>query len=164
MEFSGHKDNPVIQFINPIYNRWLVSWRKDTTDTNDNVTFVAEIFDHKPNINEIKDAIESYYNQIVQEKIRQEFKWKEYNIWLSLENQINYKSIYDLIENKTLEKPPIIKVYKELKDTYYQFESLQEFKDFYSAVNLFIKNTLESYWWIKDNIKYDEYEELLNSL
>ncbi len=164
MEFVGSKDIPSIQFINPVHNRWLVSWRKDINDTNDNVIFMAEVFNHKPNIEEIREVIEAYYNQEVQEKIKQGFKWKDYNVWLSLENQINYKSIYDLIENKTLEKPPTIKVYKELKSAYYQFNSLQEFKDFYSEISMFIKNTLEEYWLIKDDINYSEYESLLNSL
>lgn len=164
MEYSGNKDNPIIQLIDPIYTRYLVSWRKDTTDTNNIVTFVGEIFKHKPSIKEIKEVINNYYNKLFQEKIIQGFKWKDYDIGLSIENQINYKSLYDLIENKSLVKPPTIRVYKEDEATYYQFESLQEFKDFYVAMIDHIKSVLESCWLTKDNINYKEYEKLLNEL
>ena len=78
------------------------------------------------------------------------------NIWLSIENQINYKKIYDLAkETKIL--PIKFKFTKNDESIYYEFTTIEELNDFYLSSIFFIKNTLEEGWELKDNIDWSVY-------
>ena len=53
-------------------------------------------YDHKPSENELVEDVIGLINQETDRMILQGFKWNGKNVWLSLENQINFRAQYDL--------------------------------------------------------------------
>lgn len=141
-----------IECLDPYKNTWIIKWneREETNDREETITkWEEEVFDHKPTIDEIKTTIEGYYNTKVQEKILSGFTWEEETVWLSQENQLNYKSLYDLQND--------INVVKVGDNNYITFNTFEEYKKFYLATVEFIKNALIENWKIKDNFDYSLY-------
>lgn len=58
--------------------------------------YEEEIFNHIPQLEEIKETITNWFNKQVDGAILQGFKYNGMLVWLSMENQFNYKSIFDL--------------------------------------------------------------------
>lgn len=80
---------------------WAVRWdfkpkyneQGETTEVN---WYEEEIFNHIPQLEEIKETITNWFNKQVDGAILQGFKYNSMPVWLSMENQFNYKSIFDL--------------------------------------------------------------------
>ena len=89
-------------------------------------------------------------------KILQSMKWKEHSIWLSSENQFNYKAFYDLAVQGDVTFPRVFKLGEE----YYSFADLTELKDFYLSCLAHIENCLAECWQNKKAIA-DLYEPLI---
>ena len=53
-------------------------------------------YDHKPTKTELKEDISQLIDGTTDSKILQGFRWNEVNVYLSTENQMNYKAAYDL--------------------------------------------------------------------
>ena len=53
-------------------------------------------YDHKPTKTELKEDITQLIDGTTDSKILQGFRWNEVNVYLSTENQMNYKAAYDL--------------------------------------------------------------------
>lgn len=116
-------------------------------------------FNHIPTLKEIKKVIISYYNNIIDEKILSGFVWKGMKIWLSSENQFNYKSIYDIaIQTKGENLPVKFKFGDDENIVYYEFLELEDFSDFYYEMINYIQNTLKNGWIKKDRINWDFYK------
>ena len=54
-------------------------------------------YDHKPTIEELKADITAFINKHTDERILSGFKWNGKAVWLSAENQPNFKAAYDSI-------------------------------------------------------------------
>ena len=116
-------------------------------------------FNHIPTLEEIKSIVISYYNKQVDEKILSGFKWKDMQIWLSNENQFNYKAAYDLAvqtNGKTL--PIYFKFGDENNAIYYEFKTLEDITDFYIKSLSFIQTTLQNGWKKKDSIDWSIFQ------
>ena len=87
-------NNLLVECINPITDKWMVLWNEQ--NEGDSVSYQAETFTHKPTIAEIKDIILDWYNKKINQEILTGFVWKGIPVWLSIENQFNYKAAYDL--------------------------------------------------------------------
>ena len=57
---------------------------------------LRKVYDHKPSGDELRADIVELVNKNVDEKILSGYVWKDMPVWLSSENQFNYKSVYDL--------------------------------------------------------------------
>ena len=55
-----------------------------------------QTFDHKPTEKEIRDIIIAQINANTDEKILTGFVWQDKKVWLSTENEFNFKAAYDL--------------------------------------------------------------------
>lgn len=80
---------------------WAVRWdMKPKLDESGNETgiywYEEEIFNHIPEIDEIKSTITNWHNKQIDGQILRGCLWNNMPIWLSMENQFNYKSIFDL--------------------------------------------------------------------
>ena len=85
----------LVECVNPRYKKYRMRW--DIQPYEDNIiTFLETEFTHKPTMSEIKDTILSWINSKTNERILSGFYWKDMLIWLSTENQLNYKVAYDL--------------------------------------------------------------------
>ena len=146
-----------IKCTNHISNKWIISFDIVKYDE-ETYTYKQFKFSHKPTIEEVKEVITQYYNEKANNEIINGFKWNDMNIWLSLENQINYKAIYDLINiNENLVFPLHLKFHKNGEDIIYTFETKDEYLDFYSNQIIYVKDILQTYWDVKSNIDYNNY-------
>ena len=117
-------------------------------------------FNHIPTMDEIKKVVVEYYNQKIDERIISGLVWKNMKVWLSSENQFNYKAAYDLAvqtNGKTL--PMIFKFGDDKNSVYYEFETVEDLTDFYMSSINHIQNELKKGWEMKDNIDWSNFEE-----
>lgn len=159
IKIHGGPDTPLVQCINPILDKWLVLWKKSYED--DSHTYMGEKLDHKPTILEIKDIILNWYNSEIDFKILTGFIWNDIPVWLSIENQLNYKAAYDLAIQSNGQLLPTFKFGTTESPVYYKFESLDELKDFYIKAMSYVTDTLAKGWQDKDTIDWGVYENLL---
>lgn len=112
----------------------------------------------KPSLAMIKNDLEEIINNNVKNKITNGFIWKNYNIYLSTENQMNYKANFELaVQTDGKNLPFRIKAEKNGKIEYLVFFGINELKDFYIAMTKHINNALEFGWQQKDAIDYSVY-------
>ena len=119
----------------------------------------------KPTLEQIKSIVLNTINKEVDQKILSGMIWKDIPIWLSTENQFNYKAAYDLAvmsQGQTL--PVVFKFGTSDNPVYYKFETLEDISDFYISAMAYINKTLEEGWNKKDNIDWAVYEKCLNDL
>lgn len=97
----------------------------------------------KPSSGQIKDFILTEMNKRIDEKILSGFSWNDMPVWLSTENQFNYKAAYDLaIQTNGANLPVIFKFGSTENPQYYEFKTVEELTEFYSAAMKYINNTL----------------------
>ena len=119
---------------------------------------MEEDFDHKPTEDEIKDTVIVWYNEQIDTNILSGFIYEDSVVWLSTENQFNYKAAYDLAvqtEGKSL--PVMFKLGSEEEPVYKTFETLDVLADFYTRAMSHVQSTLQNGWKSKDNFKLENY-------
>jgi hypothetical protein len=88
--------------------------------------------------------------------------WNDMPVWLSIENQFNYKAAYDMAvmsQGKSL--PTVFKFGTTYNPVYYSFESLEDISDFYISAMSYINTCLAEGWKKKDSIDWSVYEKAL---
>lgn len=126
------------------------------TSTNCGYNYI--LFDHKPNVEEIKKEFNDIINESISKKIKRGFIYDGKRIHLTKENQMNYKTNYDLaIQTYGQNLPYKIKCENNGKTEYLVFETTAEFTKFYLDMNKHINNCLEEGWKRKDSIDYSQY-------
>ncbi|MCS2390577.1 hypothetical protein NXV57_29070 [Bacteroides thetaiotaomicron] len=77
---------------------WRITWDYQETETAEGVqrSYMEETFDHLPALAEIKAVINEWYNRKITDTIESGYVWNGLKVWLSMENQMNYKTAYDL--------------------------------------------------------------------
>lgn len=112
-------------------------------------------FTHKPTLDEIKETIIAQINKNIDEKILCGLTWKDTPIWLSTENQFNYKAAYDLaVQTAGASLPVTFKFGTDDEPVYHTFENLDELQEFYTSVITHVQQTLADGWKEKDNINW----------
>lgn len=159
IKIHGGEDTPLVQCINPILDKWMVLWAIGYEDNS--FTFMAEEIGHKPTLQEIKDIVLSWYNADIDNRILSGFVWKGIPVWLSMENQFNYKAAYDLAVQTNGQLLPTFKFGTTESPVYHKFESLEDLRDFYISVMSYVTDTLATGWQAKDKIDWTVYEDLL---
>lgn len=137
--------------------RWelFYGFGKDNDDDETGYNY-RQVFSYKPSIEEIKDIIISQINKNIDEKILSGLIWKDMPIWLSSENQFNYKAAYDLaIQTNGATLPVTFKFGSDDTPIYHTFENLDEFQDFYTTSLAYVQQTLLDGWNEKDNIDWN---------
>lgn len=112
-------------------------------------------FNHKPTAEEVRSVIVEQVNAITDEKILTGFVWKGNNVWLSTENQFNFKAAYDLaIQTGGVTLPVKFKLGEDVDGNpiYHTFTDLGEFTNFYTSAIAFVNQTLNEGWIEKDSI------------
>ena len=139
-------------------NIWKIRW--DIKEFEGVYSYEEHTFKFKPSLNEIKDIIYNWYNNKTDKAILNGFTWKNMLVWLSTENQFNYKAAYDLaVQTAGLSLPVKFKFGTPEKPEYYTFTSLADFSDFYIQAMSYINATLDKGWQEKDTINWDKYNE-----
>ena len=153
-------DSPLIICINPITSKWLVLW--DKQNEGDSFSYQSKVFSGKPTIAEVKEVILEWYNKKIDKDILSGFIWKNMPIWLSMENQFNYKAAYDIAVQSNGKILPTFKFGPTDNPTYYKFEDMEDLQDFYLEAMTYVNETLAEGWLEKDAINWEEYSNLLD--
>ncbi len=153
----GSKTIGLIECINPMKNKWKLRWNVQEVDEN-NVSYEETDFDHKPLIEEIKKVILDWHNQEIDKKILSSFVWNDMPVWLSSENQFNFKAAYDLAfqtEGATL--PVEFKLGTDEEPVFHTFYNMDDFGDFYMKSLAYIQSVLNAGWRIKKSVDWTLY-------
>lgn len=122
-------------------------------------TWQEHTFDHIPTLSEIKNVIIDFYNIEIDKKIVSGLTWNDMQIWLSTENQFNYKAAYDLaVQTNGLNLPVTFKFGNNETPIYYEFSTIEELSNFYITSLTYIQNMLKEGWIKKDNINWEIYQ------
>lgn len=147
----------LLECTNPIKDKWRIRWNIEVNDDN-SATYMEEEFSHKPSENEIKEFIESWYNARTDERIISGFTYEGYQVWLSCENQFNYKSAYDLALQTNGQNLPITFKFGNNDEPFYKkFSTIEELQSFYIQMINHIQNALTDGWKSKDSINISDY-------
>ncbi len=138
----------------------------------------------KIDIDIIRETINSDVNKQTDEKILNGFVWNGNPVWLSSENQFNFKAAYDMaIQTNGASLPvkfkigeiPITYVNKGTEEEpewvkeggdpiYHTFEAVEDITDFFTKAFAYINRCLDEGWELKDSVDYDAIEEELKKI
>lgn len=114
-------------------------------------TYMEEEFIGKPSPEAIKSVVIGWYNQQIEETILSGFVYEDMPVWLSTENQFNYKVVYDLaVQTKGSTLPVVFKFGTDEQVQYRIFGTLEELDDFYKKAMTHVQDTLTDGWEKKD--------------
>lgn len=155
---EGNSGVQLLECTNPVKNKWRVRWDV-VPGEGDVVTYMEEEFVCKPNRTEIRALITDWYNRQTEERILSGFNYEEVPVWLSQENQFNYKAAYDLAvqtDGDTL--PVVFKFGTDTEPVYKTFTTIEELTKFYTCAMKYIQDTLRQGWKKKDALDMTLYE------
>lgn len=106
-------------------------------------TWSMHSFIRKPSFGQLKNFILSEINKRTDEKILSGFEWNGMMVWLSSENQFNYKAAYDLaVQTNGANLPTIFKFGNNEDPKYHKFDTVEELSDFYVKAMTYINEQL----------------------
>ena len=122
--------------------------------------YFREIVEYRPSVEGIREMILSQINANVDEKILSGMTYDGAQVWLSAENQLNYKdALYmaTITDGKTL--PVKFKFGTTEEPVYKTFNTVEELEKFYSAMVTHIQTAVYDGWVEKDNLDMTKYAE-----
>lgn len=131
------------------------------TDEDGNGYNMRKNYDHKPTKTELKEDITQLIDGITDSKILQGFRWNEVTVYLSTENQMNFKAAFDLnMQTGGLMLPVKFKLGEDAEGNavYHTFENMEDFTDFYTSAVSYINQCLNEGWAEKDSLDMSSYE------
>lgn len=162
MRIHGTEGVKLTECINPERNKWRVRWDvQSNTDAErgSGANYEEAEFLHRPSLPEIKAVVLAWYNAQIDDRIRSGFVWREMAVWLSSENQFNYKAAYDLaVQTNGGSLPVTFKFGTEDVPVYKEFTILDELTDFYTGAMAYINGVLADGWAEKDGIDWSAYK------
>lgn len=118
-------------------------------------------YDHQPSKKEMCEDIHTLIDQQTDAKILCGCTWNGFSVYLSEENQRNFKAVYDLsVQQNGQTLPQKFKLGEDAdgKAQYYTFEDMDTFTSFYTTCVSHIQTCLEAGWTEKDSIDWSKYE------
>lgn len=114
-------------------------------------------FNSKPTAKDVEEIIKAHINSLTDAKILSGFTWRGMPVWLSQENQFNYKVAYDLaVQTEGANLPVKFKFGTDDNPQYFTFESVDDISDFFIQSVQFVNTVLNDGWnekeWVHDNI------------
>ena len=135
-----------------------VGFGKDSEDAESGYNWRKD-YDHIPTIAEVKADIEALINAHTDATILTGFSWNGKPVYLSSENQFNFKAAYDLaVQTSGATLPVKFKLGEDESGNavYHTFEDLAEFTDFYTKAIAYVSDCLNEGWEEKDSIDYEK--------
>lgn len=130
------------------------------TDADGNKYTWRKYYDHKPTVREIKQDISNLVNTETYAKILTGFAWNGKPVYLSTENQMNFKAAYDIARDTEGASLPVkFKIGEDAdgEPVYHTFTKLEPLTDFVMKAMSFVQSTLKEGWDKKD-IDYSIFE------
>lgn len=139
--------------------KWIVFYGFFTDPDTGSTYEYRYTFIEKPTLTQVKAVITEQINSDIDRKILSGFVWNGMPVWLSSENQFNYKAAYDLaVQTGGASLPVRFKFGTDDNPQYHTFNELDELTDFYTKALSFVDSTLNEGWDIKDSIDWSVYE------
>lgn len=155
---QGNPDVALLECTNPVKNKWRVRWNV-STDTDGTTSYMEEEFNHRPSVDEIKNLVAGWINSQTDARILSGYRYDGKMVWLSTENQFNYKAAYDLaVQTAGATLPVTFKLGDDDNPEYVTFESLEALTAFYTGAMQFVQQTLSEGWKAKDSINPELYD------
>ena len=126
-KINGSPDVQLLECTNPVRGYWRI--RFDVQKKEDgSADYMEHRFYSKPTLEEVKTIITNFINEQTDLKILSGLRYDNQLVWLSAENQANYKAAYDLAvqtQGESLpykvklgtEDTPVYKVQRHINDT-----------------------------------------------
>lgn len=154
---EGNAGVRLLECTNPVKDKWRVRW--DVQAREDGAaSYMEEEFGHKPTGEEIRSTVMAWYNGQTDAAILSGFRYGGVPVWLSQENQFNYKSAYDLaVQTDGGMLPVTFKFGTDTEPQYHTFETLEELTDFYTKAMSHIRAALADGWKKKDAFDLEGY-------
>lgn len=149
----------LIECVNPVKQKWRIRW--DVQEKGDGTAdyMEAEFLNGKPSDEMIKSVVLGWYNEQIDREILSGFVYDDMPVWLSSENQFNYKAAYDLaVQTSGATLPVTFKFGTDEQPQYRKFTTLEELTDFYTKSVLHVQNTLADGWEKKDTFDMVKYQ------
>lgn len=130
------------------------------TDEDGNKYTWRKYYDHKPTLRELKQDISSLINSETDAQILTGFKWNGKPVYLSAENQMNFKAAYDIARDTDGATLPVKFKLGEDENgdpVYHTFTKLEPLADFVKKALSFVVATLNE-GWVKKDIDYSIFE------
>lgn len=161
----------LIECVNPRLQKYIVRWdvkpyiRKDEItgeEVQQGYDYYEKWLNHKPTMDEVKEIVLGGMNAIIDQRILEGFEWNGMAVWLSSENQFNYKAAFDLaVQTNGGNLPVTFKFGTTQEPVYHTFSEVEELMDFYTKAMGYINGVLADGWKEKDSMDWSKYEELL---
>lgn len=139
-------------------NKWelIYGFGKDNPEDETGYDY-RQRFSEKPTLKEIEEIIKAHINNLTDAKILSGFSWRGMLVWLSQENQFNYKVAHDLaIQTGGASLPVKFKFGTDDEPQYHIFETVEDISDFFMKSVKFVDDVLNAGWdekkWVHDNI------------
>ena len=150
-------------------NRTIISYGFEEISETDATWYEVYFYKKKdgiPTLKMAKDGIEKDINDQTDEKILNGLVWNDMPVYLSKENQFNFKSAFDrAVQTNGANMPVKFKLgEQDGEPVYHTFTELSELTDFYDAASLHILTCLNEGWARKDGIDWDEYKPFFPEL
>lgn len=113
--------------------------------------------DRCPDMKQVRQLIVRHIDAQTDAKILQGFVWQGHPVWLSAENQFNFKAAFDLaMQTQGATLPVTFKLgERDGQPVYYTFETMDDFRDFYVGAMGYIQRCLQEGWKEKDELIID---------
>ena len=138
----------LLECTNPVLGKWRVRWGVEAKEDG-SATYMEEELDHRPDADEIRSLVSEWYNSRTDERILSGFEYDGQPVWLSSENQFNYKAAYDLAVQTNGKNLPV---------TFKTFDTVADLQDFYVKAMKHIQNALSEGWMKKGALDLALYE------
>ena len=117
--------------------------------------------DGRPDQQRIRAAITADINRRVTDRIVGTLVWNQKPVWLSTENQQDWKAAYDrAVQTDGANLPQKFKLGEDAdgQPVYHTFTSLNAFGDFWDACLAHIQHCLTDGWAMKDGMDWSQYD------
>lgn len=148
----------LLECVNPVKNTWRVRW--DVREREDgSADYMEENILGKPSREIIRTVILGWYNEEIDREILSGFVYEGMPVWLSSENQFNYKAAYDLaVQTGGQNLPVTFKLGADDEPYYRTFETVSDLQNFYVKAMKHIQDALSEGWKKKDALDLALYE------
>jgi hypothetical protein len=154
---EGTIEVELMECVNPVKDKWRIRWDVRIQDEDGNANYMEEEFEHRPSKEEIRNTIMAWQNEQTNAAILSGYKYDGAIVWLSQENQFNYKSAYDLaVQTKGKSLPVTFKFGSDENPVYCTFHNLKDLETFYTGAVKHIQDTLADGWERKDEFDVEE--------
>ena len=155
---EGSAGVSLLECTNPVKGKWRVRWDVEANDDG-SASYMEEELDHRPDAEEVRSLVSDWYNARTNERIQSGFEYDGQPVWLSQENQFNYKAAYDLaVQTGGQNLPVTFKFGTDDAPNYKTFDAVDGLQDFYVKAMKHIQDALHEGWKKKDALDLALYE------